>query len=590
LSLSTNLRVLVVDDQPAIHEDFKKALVGRSAESDAVRSAKAAFFGSPAATPQAAPFELESAFQGQEALAKVRAARESGAPFAMAFVDVRMPPGWDGIETIARLFEADPELQCVICTAYSDYSWDAMIAKLGRTDRLLILKKPFDPVEVRQLASALTEKWNASRSAAERLDEVRRAEQEARAHAAALEKARAAAEVAARAKSEILGNVSHEIRTPMIAILGSADLIGEEGAGEAARTRHLETIRTHGRNLLSILDDILAVAQFDTGRLAIERSPCSPLELVEEVLRRMRPIAEAKGLRLASECLGPVPERFESDPSRVRQVLTNLVGNAIKFTESGSVRATLALATDESGTKRLEISVVDTGIGIPAEAQPGLFDAFHQVDGSLTRRHGGTGLGLAVSRRLAQALGGDVAFESRTGAGSRFTLSLPLSDTGVPLVEHPRGPIPSPPGTGARTEPRSELAPLAGSRILLVEDAPVTRALHARILRAAGSEVVTAENGAIGADLAVAAWREGRSFALVLMDIQMPVMDGYESTRKIRAAGCDVPIVAVTAHFLEGDREKALAAGCDDHAGKPIERDSLIELCRRSIAGARQGS
>jgi signal transduction histidine kinase len=359
LSLSTNLRVLVVDDQPAIHEDFKKALVGRSAESDAVRSAKAAFFGRPRRRRRP-PRSSSSRLSGSGSAREVRAARESGAPFAMAFVDVRMPPGWDGIETIARLFEADPELQCVICTAYSDYSWDAMIAKLGRTDRLLILKKPFDPVEVRQLASALTEKWNASRSAAERLDEVRRAEQEARAHAAALEKARAAAEVAARAKSEILGNVSHEIRTPMIAILGSADLIGEEGAGEAARTRHLETIRTHGRNLLSILDDILAVAQFDTGRLAIERSPCSPLELVEEVLRRMRPIAEAKGLRLASECLGPVPERFESDPSRVRQVLTNLVGNAIKFTERGSVRATLALASGPRAGKSASSSASST--------------------------------------------------------------------------------------------------------------------------------------------------------------------------------------------------------------------------------------
>ena len=246
------------------------------------------------------------------------------------------------------------------------------------------------------------------------------------------------------------------------------------------------------------------------------------------------------------------------------------------------MRATLALAKG-----RLEIRVVDTGIGIPEEAQPGLFDAFHQVDGSLTRRHGGTGLGLAVSRRLAQALGGDVTFESRPGVGSSFVLGLPVRDTGVPLVEHPRAPIPSSSDTARIAELRAELAPLAGSRVLLVEDAPVTRALHARILRSAGAEVVTAENGAIGADLALADWRKDRAFSLVLMDIQMPVMDGYASTRAIRAGGSTVPIVAVTAHDLEGDREKALAAGCDDHAGKPIEREALVELCRRAIAADR---
>jgi signal transduction histidine kinase len=229
----------------------------------------------------------------------------------MAFVDVRMPPGWDGIETIARSSKPTRSSSASICTAYSDYSWDGMIAQLGRTDRLLILKKPFDPVEVR--SSRARSPRSGTRAATRRSARgVRRAEQEARAHRGRPRQGARGRRGRGARESEILGNVSHEIRTPMIAILGSADLISEEGDSAAARTKHLETIRAQGRSLLAILDDILAIAQFDTGNLSDRSRPCSPVEVVDEVLARTRPVADAKGLRL-TRMPRTDPETIESD-------------------------------------------------------------------------------------------------------------------------------------------------------------------------------------------------------------------------------------------------------------------------------------
>ena len=586
-----NRRILLVDDTDSIHVDFQKILAGPATPTTAANEARAAFFGAPAApaAPPADAYEVESARQGQEALERLVRAMGEGRPFALAFIDVRMPPGWDGIETIERLWQVDPELQVVICSAYADYSWADMVARLGRTDRLLFLKKPFDPVEISQLASALTEKWNVRRREKARMEEARRAEQEAKAYAAslttmnrALETARARAEAAANAKSEFLANMSHEIRTPMIAILGYADLLRDGTIPAAARAEHLETIHASGRRLLGILDGILDMARIETGRLEVEIRPCSPARIVDEVVAGRRGQADLKGLALDLAIEGVVPDSIESDPARVRQIVDVLVDNAIKFTNQGSVHVALGLEDAPDGEDaRIRIRVADTGIGITPEVRARMFEPFSPGDSSMTRERGGAGLGLALARRLAQMLGGDLAVENLPEAGARFTLHL-AQRVRASRHAHPAGEAGAS-GLVAVRAGSNEPVPSLSGRVLLVEDAPVALRLHEQILRNAGADVGVAQNGRIARDHALQAEAAGRPYDLILMDMQMPVMDGYEATRELRAKGYRGPIVAVTAHANTGDRERCLEAGCDDYVAKPVDRSTFLDVCRRWI-------
>ncbi len=585
-----NRRILLIDDNDAIHQDFKKILGGGKTESSAVMDAKAAFFGTAAAPVKpSAVFDIDSAFQGQQAVEKVREAKAQGRPYALAFVDVRMPPGWDGVETIARMWEVDPDLQTVICTAFADYSWDDMVAKLGSGDRWLILKKPFDPIEACQLAGALTEKWNATRGERLRLEEVRCAEQEARAYASslvtvnrALQTAKASAEASARVKSEFLANMSHEIRTPMISILGYADLLKDPSITASGKVDCVELIRGQGQNLLAILNDILDIAQIETGRMEIQRERCAPTAVLDEVCAMMRPRATEKKLALEVQYASSIPQSIQTDPRRLRQILVNLVGNAIKFTNAGSVKIVSRLDTSDGRRgPRLEVSVIDTGIGISAEQRSQLFEAFVQADGSLTREHGGAGLGLALSKRLALMLGGDIQVESTVGQGSRFTLQLCTGDLAdVAMTETPpAAPLPSAP---ARNNGATSPQHLHG-RVLLVEDVPATQRLFDYYLRGAGAETTLADNGQVACDYVEQAERDGRPFDLILMDMQMPVLDGYEATGRLRAKGFRGRIVAITAHAMKGDREKCLAAGCDDFLAKPIDRATLVDACASAL-------
>jgi len=576
MSGEANRRILVIDDNASIHEDFRKILGDPSASRTNLADARSAFFGGEEDAVPAVTYELDSAYQGEEGLAKVVASLACSRPYAMAFVDVRMPPGWDGIETLARIFEADPRIQAVICTAYSDHSWDEILARLGRSDRLLILKKPFDNVEVQQCASALTEKWNTEARERLRIEEARAAEREARAYASslattnrALETARAVAVAAAQAKSEFLTNMSHEIRTPMIAILGAAELLRDGALVDTERAEQLEAIRGEGQSLLSMLGDILDLSSIESGRLLIEKHDCSPAAILEEVVAAHSARAKAKGLRISVQCGGSVPDALRTDPVRLKQILAHLVGNAIKFTDSGSVRVACDLESALGGEHRLQIVVADSGVGITSEQRSHLFEAFSQGDGSLTRRHGGTGLGLALSRRLSHVLGGDLDVESIPGSGSTFTLSLPC-----PVETTESGP--------KRASPSGSEG-LSG-QILLVEDVIATQRLYALYLQRAGATVDVASNGAIGVEKALASRKSGRCYDVILMDMQMPILDGYSAARKLRSEGWTGPIVAVTAHALAGDRDRCIEAGCDDYLAKPVERERLVRTCREWIA------
>ena len=420
-----NRRLLVVDDQEVIHFSFRTVFDGSAS-------------GAPGREPSQEGYEVDYATSGEQGLEIITRAAETDEPHALAFVDMYMPQGWDGVETITRFWEASPDLQIVLCTAFTDYSWTQIITRLGKTDQLLILKKPFDKTEIRQLARALTEKWRLSRQVRFNLTNLEdvvaaRTGELARANARLIDlnreivAARDAAESANRAKTEFLANISHEIRTPMTSILGYADLLGESDCSADKRIESVATIRRHADQLLTIIDELLDISKLEAGKLTIQRAKVSPRDLALEVSSLLHVRAEERNLRLAVEFHSDIPPTIDSDPLRLRQILLNLIGNAIKFTDVGEVRLAVKMLSDDAHLEpRISFEVIDTGVGISPEQQQNLFDCFYQGDTSAKRRFRGIGLGLAISMRLARILGGDISVTSAPDAGSTFRLILPL--------------------------------------------------------------------------------------------------------------------------------------------------------------------
>lgn len=434
----------------------------------------------------------------------------------------------------------------------------------------------------------------------------------------ALETANRAAEAATRAKSEFLANMSHEIRTPMTAILGFAEILLREPAVDfspSQRTEAIRTIQRNGQYLLELINDILDLSKIEAGKTDIESSQCSPVQLVDEVIRLMQVRADAKGLALSPQFVGLLPETIHTDACRLRQILINLLGNAIKFTDTGEVRLVVRASVRRGGPCSLQFDVVDTGIGIAPEHQSRLFLPFFQAESSTCRRYGGTGLGLAISRRLAEMLGGEITVQSVPGKGSTFTLTIDagLLDGARMLDANDRASL-STAGNGspalsdgnlvaedARDDQRRfsatatanhspDRASLAGpeaernARILVAEDSLDMRRLVSVLLAAQGAAVVTADDGAQAVQKAWAAHHAGQPFDLILMDMQMPVVDGYDATRQLRCEGYSGRIVALTAHAMNGEREKCLEAGCDDYLSKPIDSARLSALVRSLVA------
>ena len=435
---------------------------------------------------------------------------------------------------------------------------------------------------------ALQQARRETENANQRLLEINQALEEAN------ERANAMAEQAAsasQAKSEFLANMSHEIRTPLTAILGYADVLREELSakvddardGRIPESHAIDTIRRAGSHLLSVINDILDLSKIEAGKLQIEHIETELPRLLFDVESLMRARAAEKGVALQVSLKTPIPFRIYSDLTRLRQILTNLVGNATKFTERGSV-IVRAMVLDQSPTPRLRIEIEDTGPGLSAEQAQLLFQPFTQADASVTRKHGGSGLGLTICRRLASLMGGDVRLDfSAPGIGSRFVLELPFAKVpGTVFIDNLDACLRSD-ADGTTASAGDSSAALRG-RILLAEDGEDNQRLIAFHLRNAGATVTIASNGRIALDLIMEAEKNEQPFDLLVSDMQMPEMDGYTLARSLRNARFAIPIIALTAHAMAEDRRKCLDAGCDDYATKPINREHLLRTCARWLA------
>jgi len=391
-----------------------------------------------------------------------------------------------------------------------------------------------------------------------------------------LKQSEASALAASEAKSEFLANMSHEIRTPLTAVLGCADTLFPRLEREEHR-EVLQMIRNQGRMLLGILNDILDLSKIEAGRLDIHVEDCSIVSVISEVRSLLEPQAAEKGITLQTSYATRMPALMQTDPLRVRQILMNLVGNAIKFTDAGAV--TMVARCDRSTSPpMLSIEVRDTGIGIPPELLTTVFEAFSQIQPALTRRIGGTGLGLTISQRLVRMLGGQISVVSQVGQGTVFTVSLPVRSSTPLLFEQAESLAEA---AAEQHRSRDSIDVIVPATVLVAEDTRGIQFMIRRMLEDAGATVAVVDNGERAVTEVLRAQSSGRPFDVVIMDMQMPVMTGFDATTRLRAQGSRVPIIALTAAAMRGDRERCLESGCDEYLSKPVDRHALLDAVAR---------
>jgi signal transduction histidine kinase/PleD family two-component response regulator len=387
------------------------------------------------------------------------------------------------------------------------------------------------------------------------------------------DKAKQVADAANQAKSAFLANMSHEIRTPMTAILGYADMMLDPHQPANERAKCVQVIRRNGEHLLSIINDVLDISKIEANKYNVEQITCDLRQMLADVVALTRMKAIQKGLTFKVIVDGPVPKEIRTDPLRLKQILINLVGNAVKFTAQGSINMRVSCQDRVVGST-LHIDVSDTGIGMSAEQRSSLFKPFSQADESTTRKFGGTGLGLVISRKFAQLLGGDIVVQSEPGAGTCFSVWVDAGPLGgvrmLPSISE--NDLLATATVAQRQAQRFE------GRVLVAEDGEDNQQLISHLLQTAGAEATLAQNGLKAYELAMAG-----NFDLILMDMQMPELDGYGAARKLRDAGYEKPIVALTANAMADDRAKCIAAGCNDYLAKPIALEQLYQILGRFL-------
>ena len=568
------LRVLIADDEPQVLDSYLVCLA-KLAEPPPAPSAAASLeselFDTPVveeiagqALSSPPKIEIVTVRQGADAVAAIEKARLEGRPFAVAFLDVRMPPGIDGIEAAARIREIDDDINIVIVTAYSDTDLENIGRRVGPPSKLFYLTKPFHPQEIQQFTNALTHKWQA---------------EQALRIATRLAVEREGAEAANRAKSEFLAIMSHEMRTPLNGVIGiTGALFDTELSPEQQGL--LTIVRNSGEDLLRIINEILDFSKLDAGGMKFESLAFDLHSLLNYSADIVGSSANAKSLSVKVVIQSDVPQFIRTDATRLRQVVINLLGNAVKFTEHGGVELSASIAPAGASGSRVRICVTDTGIGIPADRIDDLFQSFVQADSSISRRFGGTGLGLAISRRLVEGLGGQIGINSTVGKGSIFWFEIPLVMATEEQVR--AGDLTL--STDRISHAAKVIAELSSPLRLLVAEDNTTNQL---VVKTALAKHGVAPDFACNGLEAVAAVKR-TTYDVILMDVQMPEMDGLEATRVIRSlpgSPSKTPIIALTANAFSNDIEQCRDAGMNAHVGKPFQTGALIVALAEALQG-----
>lgn len=489
--------------------------------------------------------------------------------FALALIDVQMP-GMSGFELARLMRSAERSKAIPIIFVTASLGEDGVVFSGYEKGAVDFLFKPLNAHVVRSKVRVFVELDQKSRqlrekteSLAEKLREVEGLHQQA--------------EAANHAKSRFLANISHEIRTPLGAVLGYAELLKMEDLAPEERRQNVDAITRNGQLLLALIDDVLDLAKIEAERIEIEPKSVTLRDLLDDLRSVHGHKATEKGIALTVTAGGMLPRRVRTDPLRLKQILHNLVGNAVKFTDRGRVDVAVQCEglPDQA---RLRFTVSDSGRGMTAAEAGRLFQPFMQADASTSRKYGGTGLGLVISKQLARLLGGDVILSSSAeGVGSTFTLTIDAGREGA-LDLAADGAAIDADAAAARPRAAAALPRIDGTRVLIADDARDNRHLISRILTLAGGIVETAEDGDEAVRRAL-----GGTFDVVLMDIQMPGTDGYTATTTLRAAGFKAPIIALTAHALREELERCLQAGCDESLSKPVNYRLLLETIVRHL-------
>jgi two-component system, sensor histidine kinase and response regulator len=568
------VRILITDDNEQIHKDFKLILnpaIERidDEEHELNDLLSEVMDESPMSVQKSHQyhFELDFAFQGDEAEKMIDQAYHEKKPYAVVFMDVRMPPGRNGIETIKRVWEKHPETEMVICTAYSDYTWEDISKILGLSHRLLLLKKPFDNMEVKQLALSLTMKSNYYEKYQHHIEEL---ESAVKSRTKALEKAKISAEVANRAKSNFLANMSHELRTPLNGILGYADLMSREDELNDVQERNLNIIQRCGNHLLSLINNVLDLSKIESGLMEKSETHFYLHQVIDDVKQMLLPRCQSHQQILSVEIHEAIPKMVSGDERKLRQILINLLGNSVKFTQPhGEIRLRLVMYKEQ----RIQFNVEDSGQGIPDQDLNKIFKPFHQS--KISSDEEGTGLGLAICSSFIHLLGGELQVESEEGKGSRFFFDIALPEVAalsqsreigqkVIAIDHRV--------TGTAKQ----------WHILVVVNNDIGRELLRELLEKVGFKVTLASNGQQAWELFNRLVQDD-SLDLVFSDVRVSKMGGETLLKKIKQITPGLPIILSSAHVMSIEENRLLASGADAFLSKPVDAEKLFQTIGHHI-------